>query len=291
MKTQTKLGMLLLLMAGGCGQILGLSDYEVDPALGDAGEGGQAQGEGGGDTSGGSGKTGDAGAGNVGQGGEPEGGMPGVGGSGVGGVGGSPEVPVVVIPCDSVECCTAAGGIVDERELLQNVGFEEGQVWWDEASVAGFDIIVHEDDAGTINAHLAEWFSWFGGAINESATLTSPPIDVPADTGWVTLSGYRYLVYDSLTSTTDWAAISLFQGEDLYEDIFFWDNFAYDTSVWTAFEVSGAGEFYAGLSFELIVLATTDATSDDMTPNGQLASNFFFDDISFTSSRCIEPPQ
>jgi hypothetical protein len=134
----TKLGMLLLLTVGGCSQILGLSDYDIDPALGDAGEGGQAtQGEGGGDTSGSSGKSGssgDAGAGNVGQGGqvgqggEPpvQGGMPAVGAAGAGGEGGTPQVPVTVIPCDSVQCCTSAGGIAEDRQLLQNIDFEAG---------------------------------------------------------------------------------------------------------------------------------------------------------------------
>jgi hypothetical protein len=68
-----------------------------------------------------------------------------------------------------------------------------------------------------------------------------------------------------------------------------WDNYEFDNTNWFNFAISGPGEFYAGQSFELAVLATTDATSDD--PEEQAASNFFFDDLSFTASRCLEPPQ
>ncbi|HKY39890.1 MAG TPA: hypothetical protein VJN18_28335 [Polyangiaceae bacterium] len=312
MKSQkAKLGMLLLIAVGGCSQIIGLSDYEVDPALGDAGQGGQAQGEGG-DASGSSGKAGggDAGVGNVGQGGESvQGGMPAVGGTSAGGEGGSPEVPVVggtsaggeggspevpvvVIPCDSVDCCTTAGGIVDERQLLENVDFEAGRSWWGESSSGSFAIIVNETQAGTINAHLGAWFVWLGGATNEVGVILSPTLDIPADTGWVTLSGYRYLRFDSTTSFTDYAQIRLFEEgmyDVPYEDIYIWDNFAFNTNSWTPFEVSGSGEFYASLPLQLAITGVTDATSDD--PTVQEASNFFFDDISFTSSRCVEPPQ
>jgi hypothetical protein len=299
MKSQNaKIGMLLLLAVGGCAQIIGLSDYDIDPALGDAGEGGQAQGEGGSDTSGSSGKTGGGDAG-VGQGGEPvvQGGMPAVGGTGAGGEGGSgEEIPVIVIPCDSVECCTSAGGIADDRELLQNVDFEAGQEWWDEASTGSYDVIVNENDIDSINAHAGEWFVWLGGAVDEIGSLTSPTITVPADTGWVTISGYRYLVFDSTTTiydpetmVGDFASISLFQGEDIFEPIFYWDNYEFDNSSWFYFELGGPADNYAGLSFEYTVLASTDNTSDD--PTAQAASNFFFDDLSFIASRCIEPPQ
>jgi hypothetical protein len=152
-------------------------------------------------------------------------------------------------------------------------------------------VIVHEDDAGTVNARAGEWFVWLGGAVDEVGSISSPTIEVPADTGWITVSGYRYLVYDSTTSIDDWTAIALYQDDTWYEDFFFWDNYEFDNLNWFYFEASGPGEFYAGMSFEFTVEAVTDATSDDMTPTGQTASNFFFDDISFISSRCIEPPQ
>jgi hypothetical protein len=303
MKSQNaKFGMLLLLAAAGCAQIIGLSDYEIDSGLGDAGEGGQAQGEGGGDTSGSSGKAGggDAGAGNVGQGGdvgqagEPpvQGGMPAVAGSGAGGEGGSGDVPVTVIPCDSVECCTSAGGVADDRQLLQNFDFETGHEWWTEYSLQFGDegLIVSEDDTDTINAHAGAWFVWIGGELDEIASLTSPSVTVPADTGWLTVGGYRYLVYDSTDATLapfDWVAVSLYQEGDWLEDIFLWDDYLYDNNSWFNFEVTFPADTYAGMSFEFAVEAVIDDLQED--PAGQTASNFFFDDLTFVASRCIEP--
>lgn len=291
-----------LLVAGGCSQILGISDYQiVDDPTGEGGDTGQG---GDGAVSGKGGKAGaagDAGAPSQagdgpgpGPGGSDQGGMPGQGGSGTvggaGGEGGEPPIIRTLIPCDSVECCTDAGGVVDELQLLQNVDFEAGQEWWDEYSDLTYDLIVSEDDTDTVNAHAGKWFVWMGGAEDEGAVLSSPTLEIPADTGWVTLSGWRYLVFDSATATTDFAVVQLWDENDFdtpYENIYLWDSAVYDTNSWTKFEVSGAGELYAGLPLQLWISGFTDATADD--PVGQAASNFFFDDISFVAARCYEP--
>ena len=298
-RTSLNLALFTILTAAGCGQILGISDYEIDPKLGpDTGEGG-GPGEGGsssgGKTGGKSGSTsqggGDDQGGEPGQGGEPaQAGGPGQGGTGAGGEGGQPPA-VVVIPCDSIECCENAGGIVDEREMLDNVGFEQGQAWWGEDSSSGYDLIVNETDTDTVNAHAGAWFTWFGGATDEIAVMLTPTLDIPADTGWVTLSGWRFSVFDSTTLTTDYSQIQLYEEgiyDQPYEDIFLFDNYTdHDTSNWTAFEAGGPGEFYAGLPLQLSIIGVTDALADDEV--AQAASNFFYDDISFTSSRCLAP--
>src|SRR6187402_3430643 len=142
-----------LLALGGCSQIIGLSDYEVDPSLDEPGAGGESAGSGGKNSTGGKsnvipslgGEGGTAGSGQGGAGGEAgmvseggvsgdgaggdaQGGVPGEGGAGAGGTGGTGGTGTVLVPCDSAACCALATGVATGVELLEDGGFELGTV-------------------------------------------------------------------------------------------------------------------------------------------------------------------
>lgn len=289
-----------VLIAGGCSQILGISDYEIvdDPngEGGDTGQGGDSAGSG----KGGKSTAGDAGAAQAGEGpgpgGSDQGGMPGQAGSGTtvggaGGEGGNDAPPEVVIPCDSVECCETAGGVVSSHELLDNLGFEnEDEKWWGEESELGYDLIV-EEDADSINAHGGAWYAWLGGDAEEIAVMLTPELDVPPQTGWVTVSGWRRFAFDTMLLDTDWSSVSVYKENDYsapYKDLFLWDNFLDETSGWEFFTATEPGADYLVPSVQLSLIAVTDEAVNADDPEFY-ASNFYYDDLSFLAEYCVEP--
>jgi hypothetical protein len=305
MKNQdAKLGMLLLLAVGGCAQIIGLSDYEVDPALGDAGDGGQAQqGEGGGDTSGSSGKAGggDAGVGNVGQGGEPavQGGMPAVGGTGPGAggdaQGGSGQGEL--IPCDSEVCCIAADGTVVGDELLIDGSFELGPVsagdtpWTQSTTTTGLDLINVEGGGWT--PRTGTYFAYLSGLPDEESLMWSEDVTVPVGTGWLELTGYRRFQIDVADSLNfDYALINFYGNEvDSYDEYLFdWGDPAISkdgwgaTANWTRFSASWDAAPHAGTVRYLAFLGSSDAYPATGTT---VASSYLYDDISLMAYRCV----
>jgi hypothetical protein len=291
-----------LLTVAGCSQVIGLSDYDiVDPqtngaggssvGVGGEGQGGEPTSTVGGASVGGTnvggvpGQAGEAGA----QGGQPpvaEGGAPALGGQGGAGGeaegGAGPSGPV----CDSLKCCEDLGGTVVSTQLILHGDFEDAPTDWGTSSENEYDIFTEEDET-TVSAHSGTWFAWIGGSEDDIGVMLSPSFTVPGDTGWLTLTGYRWLKFDSVSMTGDYVEVAMYaEGEyDSPEELFFsWDNSAFDTTGWTKFSAEVPVSTHALQSHQITIVGVTDALSDD--PADQAASNFFFDDVSFTAYAC-----
>jgi hypothetical protein len=304
-----------LLTAVGCGQIIGLGDYEIDPSLdpqskaGTSSQGGQNDaGEGpGGKSGGGSGGTG-ASPQAAGQGGEliqagttNQGGQGGEGGeppqAGAGGEAGSVGE---LVPCASALCCSNAGGIAKAVELLKSSSlaghpyygdFElgtkaDGSPWY-EKSTQGYDIVV--DNSSGADPRGGLYFAWLGGVADEKGLLESEAFDVPADAGWLTLSGYRKFQIDSDvddTMNTDNASVSLWTATDAIDAFSIWDQSdPGETTVWMPYEVSIDASPSQGLTLYLDIYAETDTYSTSNIDG----SNYMFDDLSLKVFRCYKP--
>lgn len=296
-KPNLKLALLLVLTAAGCGQIIGLGDYEIDPSLDGAGKGGSRSGEGGeagepsrsGASSGGKGGTAPQPSG--GEGGTRPVETPTAGESGRspnnGGAGGDEPGPAV-IPCDSITCCTSKGGRAVGEELLvipvssacdplteycepNYGGFEygpkaDGNSPWTESSELDFPLVTDGVEEKT-NPHKGTYLAFLGGVRGEKSLLISQPFDIPSDAGWITLSGYRLFETDradpSVMDNEDTMSFSLWDESDPQEVPFYWDRedpgLAAD---WTKFERSFDAAPHQGTTRYLYALGQTDELSD-----------------------------
>jgi hypothetical protein len=330
-KLNLKLAFVLTLTLGGCSQILGIGDYEIDPKLdpasgsagdgnegGDNGDNGTSGKNGTSGTSGTSGSSADGGGGGSlalgGQGGEPmttagSGGasvQAGAGGQsgesnngGAGGEGGQGEPPGVLVPCSDEDCCTLSGGVAKGVELLRTSAsphtyygdFELGKDGegspWSEASTT-YSIVV-DADAGS-EPHQGTYFAWLAGVKAESSYLTSEAFAVPADAGWLTLSGYRKFQLDSAGDdelNTDYAFIALSDADTYLEDFYDWGpEDPGQTGSWSAFELSLPATGHQGETRYLDLVGEADDYSTDTTIDG---NNYMFDELSLKVFRCYEP--
>lgn len=279
------LSFLAVVALGGCSQIIGLSDYDV--AGGPGANAGQSSTDGGepngsaGERSGGgtrnqAGEPGnDAGTGAVG------GTMP-VAGASSGGEGGAPIVRPPA--CTTSLCCKNMGGVAVPTELLPDGDFENNPASW------GTDPknIFTEANATTIDAHSGTGFAWLGGEEDKIFVLLSPEFTAPEDTGWLVVSGYYWLKFDSSDATGDSAFIEMYDSAGDFsspeESLFSWTTSAEDTSGWKAFTKEFPVKGYTSGTYDIAVTGITDQLADD--PQVQAASNFFFDDISLKAYRC-----
>lgn len=293
-----------LLAIGGCAQVIGLSDYKVDPSL--DGNGGQGMVPEGGDGGSTAGKTtlppgGDDTGGSValgGQGGEPSG----VGGAPAGGEGGAGGV---LVPCDSLDCCTKQGGHAVGTEIITDLGFEggpveEGNTAWTEDSTKTLEIITATDTDGTglgFKSHTGMYYAYLSGIPGEQSTIYTPDFIVPKDAGWMTLSGYRIFQIDVQDATNgDFAGIGLYDPNETnpVELPFFWgappahpDGWA-DKSTWTKFEESWDAAPHQGKKRYLGIRGSSD-TYPTAPATGDLdSSSFLFDDVSLKVYRCYQ---
>lgn len=329
-KLNLNLGFVLLLAAGGCGQIIGLGDYEIDPKLdGPSGRAGTRNegGEGGDPSHGGSsngangGKAGSNPQPVAGEGGTKPVPNPTAGEAGQpptdGGTGGVAPGPVV-IPCDSVDCCTTKGGRAVGEELLvvpvsttcdplteycdpSYGGFEygpkaDGNSPWAETSEKGFPLVTDGVEEGS-EPHKGTYLAFLGGVHDESSLLISQPLDIPSDAGWLTLSGYRLFEADradpSDMENGDSMSLSLWDETDVLEVPFYWDysdpGIAAD---WTKFESTFDAEPHQGTTRYLYALGKTDSWSDADGTGGAAnvgypgGSNYMIDDLSLKVFRC-----
>lgn len=295
----TKLNVALgaLLLAAGCSQILGLGDYEVDPALDGPSSGGTtAGGEGGGGQGDGGTPNGAAGEGGApGDGGDPGvGGVPGNGGTpGSAGEGGAPPLGELV-PCDSAACCTAALGLPVGVELLQDGGFEDGPVGdqltvWTQFSTNDFEAIM---TAGLgWEPRTGEYFAYLSGYPGETTYLWSEDVLVPGDAGWLELTGYRNFQIDTEDGVNaDFAAVTFFSYDDSADEyLFFWttpgggsDGWG-ETLSWTRFSASWSAEPHRG---EIRYLALAGESDEYSTNASRDSSSYLFDDLSLKAFRC-----
>jgi hypothetical protein len=221
------------------------------------------------------------------------------GSAGAGGAGGSPEIQHELVPCDSLDCCTQAGGTAEGEELLVTTTLpetpyygdfelgtvEEGQTPWVETSVLGYSIITSATADAT--AHKGSYFAWLCGVKKETSLVTSEPIHVPADAGWFTLSGFRKFQIDSLPEDTvndDSMSIGLWNESDPLELPFYWDQTAPGaTAGWVKFTASWDAAPHVGEVRYLTALASTD---DHVTDEDINSSNYMLDDVSLKVFRC-----
>jgi hypothetical protein len=287
------LSLLAVVALGGCSQIIGLSDYDIEgtpstnagQASTDGGEPNGSAGEpSGGGTRNHAGQPGnDAGAGNAAQGGRAgSGGSVTAAGAGNGGEAGAPVVTPPV--CTTSACCKNMGGVAVATELLVDGGFENNPATWGTSP----SNIFTEATANTINAHSGKWFAWLGGEVNDVSVLLSPDFTAPEDTGWLVVAGYYWLKFDTNGKPGDFVDIEMYDSTGDFsnpeESFFHWSTSGSDTSSWKAFSKEFPVKGYTTGTYDIAFTGVTDSIQDD--PNGQLASNFFFDDISLKAYRC-----
>jgi hypothetical protein len=325
-----RLAFVLLLTAGGCSQIIGLGDYDIDPKLDGptkAGSRNNEGGEGGDPSQGGTSNGGKAGSSPQPVGGE--GGTkpivnPGAGEAGQppsdGGAGGGAPGPVL-IPCDSVNCCTTKGGRTVGEELLVIPvpsdcdtltdycepgygGFEygtkaEGNSPWAESSQQDYPLVTDGVEEGS-TPYKGTYLAFLGGVHDESSLLISQPIDIPSDAGWLTLSGYRLFEADRADPTVadneDTMSLSLWDATDPLEVPFYWDNTNPGIATdWTKFEATFDATPHQGTTRYLYALGETDDWSDADGAGGAGSgagfpggSNYMLDELSLKVFRCYE---
>lgn len=297
----------LLLTLGGCSQIIGISDYDIDTKLDDnktsAGES-NAGGDGGGGKTG----TGGAGGNSTPQGGEggdqptagssgaPDpGGDAGATSGGAGGEGGGNNPPRVVLDCSDESCCTQSGGVAEGIELLVTAAapqtyygdFELTPPPWSEGSASGMTIVV--DKSAGASPHKGDYFAWLVGFKDEWSALESEPFEVPVDAGWLTLSGYRKFQIDSAIddeNNTDSLLIAI-SDDTSYLDYFYeWGpTDPGETGSWAAFKLSVPATAHQGTTRYLDFYGEADDYFTDETIDG---SNYEFDDLSLKVFRCYE---
>jgi|GEM_PF-4929549 len=315
-KVHLTLGALLAL--GGCSQIIGISEYDIDPNLGASGAASNQGGEGGKSSAGANGTTAGEGATggeqvplggeqNVPQGGDqnmPQAGQPMGGGSTD--VGGAPPSGTL-IPCDSAVCCAQMGGTAVGIEVLADGGFEggpveDGNTAWTEQSTNEFEIISLTDpdpnDTEGLNfvSHNGEYYAYLSGLDGELSSIYSPDFVVPADAGWMTVSGYRLFQIDTQDAMNDdFAAIALWDIEpdvvDPVELPFLWgapathaDGWG-DARSWKKFERSWDATPHRGETRYLSLSGSSDSYSTDPDTD---SSSFLFDDLSLKLYRCYQ---
>lgn len=327
---RSKVNLLFSLVAiAGCSQVLGLGDYSIDPnqdGIGgpNIGDGG-TQGEAGGDSMPSAGKESTPAGGEPnlpeggqpGQGGEPpvghqggqgnQGGEDGQGGQGQAGQGGG---ELVVIPCDSVQCCTDKGGKALGVELLQDGGFElglvsEGASPWSNVSTNDFDVITNNPDYG-FKPKSGSYYAYLSGLQGERSSIYSEDLTIPDDAGWITVSGYRLFQIDAQDNVNDDFCLIAFydadpEATDPLELPFWWgrttehtDGWG-DTPIWKKFEASWDATPHRGLKRYLGLRGESDTypakpTEPPKPPEEAptVASSFLFDDVSLKAFKCVE---
>ena len=307
-----------LLALGGCGQIIGLGDYDIDPKLGAAGT---ATTDGGDDSTGNGGKANTGGKANGGtnntpggdgpiKGGDtnlPQGGdtnLPQAGAAPVGGDTGAAGGPgTELIPCTTAACCTQMGGKAVGVEILVDGGFEggpvdEGNTAWTEESTNDLEIITPTDLDGTglgFKAHAGEYYAYLSGLAGETSTVYSPDFTVPNDAGWMTLSGYRLFQVDTQDGINeDFCGIALYDPTetDPAELPFFWgdpatghtDGWA-DSPGWKRFEKSWDATPHQGGTRYVGFRGSSDEYSTDVDLD---SSSYLMDDVSLKIYRCYK---
>jgi hypothetical protein len=316
-KQNFNLTLSLLLTLGGCSQIIGLSDYDIDNKLGAAGEASTDGGDGSGGKTTTGGKNGNAGTNNtpggdtsmpqggdqnMPQGGDqnmPQGGQAPQGGSD--GAGGAAPLGAL-IPCDSAECCTLKGGKAVGLEIFKDGGFEGGPVGdgntaWTQESTNDEEIITLTDPDNTalfFDSHSGDYYAYLSGIAGETSSVYTPNFVVPKDAGWMTLSGYRYFQVDTADNMNkDFCGIALYDPAvtDPAELPFFWgipgthpDGWA-DERSWKKFEASWDAVPHQGQKRYMGFRGSSDSYSTDADLD---SSSFLFDDVSLKVYRCYE---
>lgn len=307
-RSQLQLPLVLLLTAAGCSQVLGLGDYEIDPALDTAGNGGSSGDSSsagkGGKSAGSSGSTNEGGSPIIpvqgGMAGVPttpiEGGAGGEGGSSVGqggmpiSEGGSPA------DCLTSACCSQLGGTPIGQELLVDGGFElgtvaEGLTPWTEESTNDIPAITDDTSFGW-EPRDGFYYAYLSGIAGERTTIWSEDVIIPATAVWLELSGYRLFQIDTQDAVNaDFAGVGFYSydNSDPEELPFFWtapgansDGWG-DAPAWTRFTKSWAAAPHVGQTRYLGIRGESDFYSNDIDTT---SSSYLFDSISLKAFHC-----
>jgi hypothetical protein len=301
-RPKLKLTFLAVFALGGCAQILGIDDYDIDKKLdGAAGDGGNHGGQGneGGSNGGTNSQAGEPGVGGGGSGAGGEGGRD---AGGAGGEGGASLGEL--IPCDSEDCCDAADGVAIGAELLGDGGFElaaEGESLWLQESIEGVEAVTDDLELGW-EPRSGDFYTYLSGIQGERTSVYSEDLVIPDDAGWLKVSGYRRFQIDEMSAANaDFALVGFFSYEnDSAEETPFWwgnpetypDGWG-NTVTWVKFESSWDATPYQGLTTYLGLRGESDLYPEDPTPEDDVpgdASSYLFDDMSLKVFRCYERP-
>jgi hypothetical protein len=153
-------------------------------------------------------------------------------------------------------------------ELIQNGGFEDGEVGWQQASAGGYDLISDFNPrTGSLGAYLA--------GVNNADDRLSQQVNLPA--GTITLSAWWSLDTTEAAGAFDQMTVSLLRPDGSWlADLLSVDDTA-SASVWDEIVIDLSS--YAGQTVTLRFTATTDDTNP---------SDFYLDDISVVA--CAASP-
>jgi len=256
-------------VTGACGQVIGISDYEIDLDLGQGGAGHSSRGGNGGRPMGGSqsdgGKVGGGvgGAGGAGAvihgGGAHEAGAGGsdsmMGGQGGGNAGGAGTV---------VPGCSG--------QLLLGADFDTERSAWTEYSQLDFLPLISHEDATAVYAESGKYVTWMGG-LNDDLQSISQPIQIPVGAKTLVFTGYFQLFSANPVATnSDLGSASLWDpvGSEIVGIFPVWDP-TQENLDWKPFSYTIDVSALGGKSLDFQVVVGMDST--DVT-------SFFFDTLS-----------
>ncbi|MFZ3070943.1 MAG: hypothetical protein WA110_07480 [Anaerolineaceae bacterium] len=147
-------------------------------------------------------------------------------------------------------------------QVIQNGGFELGDVIWTEQSSSGFDLIMNTNQNLPVSPHNGSWLAWLGGGDNEISSL-SQNITIPVGN-----SALQFWVWVASQDDCGYDVFGIFIGDDVVYSQ--WLCSVYNTNGWVQ-ETVDLSE-YEGTTQTLEFLVGLD---------GDLNSNLFLDDISF----------
>jgi hypothetical protein len=155
--------------------------------------------------------------------------------------------------------------------VLQNGGFEQGPVVWDQFSSHEWQLILHENNL-PVEAHSGSWGAWLGGDYNETSILAQVIYISPGSAilrYWLWIASYdvcnpEYDIAGVLINDTAVDAFLLCEDENTYG--------------WVTRSVNLSA--YSGQWVTLYLAAFTDST---------LNSNLLLDDVSLGSATLEEP--
>jgi hypothetical protein len=140
------------------------------------------------------------------------------------------------------------------------------------------------------------------GIAGERTTLYSEDLEIPADAGWLVVSGYRWFqidVQDDVNADFGLVAFYSYTNENPEELPFYWskpsnssDGWG-DTPSWTRFSYSWDAAPHQGLVRYLGLRGESDLYPEDPDPTDDEpgdASSYLFDDVSLKAFRCYEEP-
>lgn len=309
-------------LLGACANIIGLSDYEIDPSLD---QGGSSVGKGGSNVGGQGGDAAGAPAGGTNelpQAGTSTSGTSGTagmaGGGADGGTGGSApgcvpsdcddEIDCTVDTCadgeclhapddslctaDADECVSCQQGIgclatpITVTQLLANPSFDEATSDWEEV-ILDTDVqqvIVHDDP----DAHSAGRSAWWEAAAPDApkpsyADLLQP-ITLPAGTVSLRVSGVYKMLGGVISPADDFTKAGLYEGTDELLAFHNWWGNDLEQTVWTSFE-------YEAPPAKLKKLVDRAALDPDLDLTFDIYgftrdTRYFFDTLSLEARSC-----